>query len=192
MPRLPAVSPHLSHLPVPLTTLIGREQDVAALRQSLRTGARLLTLTGAGGCGKTRLALQLAAELADEYPDGVRLVRLDALPDPALVAQAVATALAVAEVPQCSLVDTLTAALRSKTLLLVLDNCEHLVDACARLATLLLESAPSVQLLATSREPLRIPGEVTWPRSSSPQASHFAERHRTVGALPFRFSYWDR
>ena len=104
---------------------------------------RLLTLTGPGGTGKTRLALQAAADALEAYPDGVWLVELAALADPALVPQAVAAAVGVREEPGRPLLATLTDALRPKRLLLVLDNCEHLLDACARLADALLRACPA-------------------------------------------------
>ncbi len=151
------------NLPSPATPLIGREQEVASAHQLLLSAdVRLLTLTGTGGCGKTRLALEVASELLDRFPDGVWLVELGGLSEPALVPQAVAMVLGVREGPRRSLLDSLAASLRSRQLLLLLDNCEHLVDACAQLAEGLLESAPHVRLLATSREPLRIAAETIY------------------------------
>ncbi|MBI3962615.1 MAG: AAA family ATPase, partial [Deinococcus sp.] len=149
------------NLPVPLTRLIGREGEVAAVKRVLGI-TRLLTLTGAGGCGKTRLALQVAAELVETFANGVWLVELAALADPALVPQVVAAALGVREEPGRPLIETLTDSLRPKQLLLVLDNCEHLAVACAALATTLLRSCPGLRLLMTSREKLGIIGETTW------------------------------
>ena len=125
-------------------------------------GARLVTLTGAGGIGKTRLALQAAAGLLADYPDGVWLVELAPLSDPALVPQAVATALGVRETPGEPLLASLIAALQAKQLLLLLDNCEHLVAACAALADALLRVCPQLAILATSREALGIAGERAW------------------------------
>jgi predicted ATPase/DNA-binding SARP family transcriptional activator len=162
--RLNRSSPLLSskgvrpHLPSPLTSFIGRESQIAEILRRLEDH-RLLTLTGAGGCGKTRLALRVAGELVGEFAGGVWLVELAPLADPALVPQAVATALGVREEPDRPLVNTLTRALCDRQLLLVLDNCEHLVDACAHLVETLLEACPSLKILATSREPLRITGE---------------------------------
>src|SRR5439155_15491651 len=112
------------NLPRELTRFIGREQEMAAVKELLSHTA-LLTLTGSGGCGKTRLALQVAAEVLEEYPDGVWLVELAALADPALVPQTVAAALGVREEAGKSLKTTLTEYLRPKLLLLILDNCEH-------------------------------------------------------------------
>jgi predicted ATPase len=123
---------------------------------------RLLTLTGAGGCGKTRLALEVARELVGAYPDGVWLVELAPLPMGALVAQAVDVSLGVQERPDRSLTDTLVDFLRTKHTLLILDNCEHLIDAVASLADTLLNSCPHFRVLATSRECLNVEGELNW------------------------------
>jgi non-specific serine/threonine protein kinase len=149
------------NLPIALTSFIGREREIAEI-QRLLTTTRLLTLAGPGGCGKTRLAIEAAAATLPAYRDGVWLVELAALADPALVPQATATALGVREAPGQPLTETLTAALRSKQLLLVLDNCEHLIAACAQLAEALLRACPELRILATSREPLHVPGEVIW------------------------------
>lgn len=149
------------NLPVQTTSFIGRERETREIRR-LAPGAPLLTLTGAGGCGKTRLSLQAAAELADVFPDGVWLVELAPVSDPRLVPQLVASALHVREEPDLSLTASLVEHLRRKELLLVLDNCEHLVAAAAALADELLRSCPRLRVLATSREALRIPGETTW------------------------------
>src|SRR5438105_7856029 len=152
------------NLPLQRTHLIGRERDVAAVRQAvLRSEGHLVTLTGAGGCGKTRLALQVGRELVEAFENGVWLVELAALADPLLVLQVVARALEVSEQPDRPLLDTLVAYLRPLHLLVVLDNCEHLVEACARLADQLLATCPHLRILATSREPLRLAGEVAWP-----------------------------
>ena len=147
-----------NNLPRQLTSFIGREREIAEVRRLLTTTS-LVTLTGAGGSGKTRLALQVAADVLDEYPDGVWAVELAALSNPDLVPQAVAAALGVPEQPGRAVRDTLAGALRPKTLLLILDNCEHLLAACADMAGLLLRVAPGVRILATSREPLDVQGE---------------------------------
>jgi predicted ATPase/DNA-binding CsgD family transcriptional regulator len=150
-------------LPAQPGRLIGREYDVGAVRQRvLETEGRLVTLTGAGGCGKTRLALQVAAELVDAFRDGVRLVELAPLAEPTLVAQTVASALGMQERPDRPILDTLVNSLEHRDLLLVLDNCEHVVEACAELADAMLSGCPGVRVLATSREPLRVQREITW------------------------------
>jgi predicted ATPase/DNA-binding CsgD family transcriptional regulator/class 3 adenylate cyclase len=151
-----------NNLPVQLTSFVGRERDIADIRQLL-TRTRLLTLTGAGGCGKTRLALQVAAELVEDYPDGVWLVELASLSDGPLVPQTIATILGVPEQSDRPLAETLAGYLRSKSLLLVLDNCEHLLSAFAPLADALLRSCPTLGILATSQEPLGIAGELIRP-----------------------------
>ncbi len=159
----PAVTPlaqRTRHLPRPLTSFIGRQREVNEVRRLVGT-ARLVTITGAGGCGKTRLALEVATALGRDYADGVWFVELDALRDPDLIPQAVAVALGVREVPGRATTRLLSAHLAARHLLLVLDNCEHLVAACARLVELLLRGSESLQILATSREPLRVGGEVT-------------------------------
>jgi predicted ATPase/class 3 adenylate cyclase len=150
------------NLPLQLTSFVGREGQLTALAGLLGT-TRLLTLTGAAGSGKTRLALQLAAERVEDYPEGIWFIDLAALTDAALVPQTVAAALSVREVPGRALLDVLTEALRPRTLLLVLDNCEHLIEACAGLAERLLRACPGVRVLATSREALNVAGEMAWP-----------------------------
>jgi predicted ATPase/DNA-binding CsgD family transcriptional regulator len=152
------VSPPENNLPFQLTSLVGREREIAEVGRLL-TGARLLTLTGPGGSGKTRLALATAADLVEDYEDGVWLVELAPLSDPDLVPQAVASVLGVREVPGTPLVDSLCLYLGARGVLLVLDNCEHLVGACARLAEILLHSCPNLRILATSREALGVSGE---------------------------------
>ncbi|BBL80218.1 LuxR family transcriptional regulator [Rubrobacter xylanophilus] len=156
-PRPQKRPPH--NLPVPLTGFVGRERELAEISELLETN-RLLTLTGPGGCGKTRLALEAAHGLRGSYPDGVWLVELASLADPELVPQAVASVLGVREGADCPVVEALSGHLRSGKLLLVLDNCEHLVEACARLAERLLVSCPGLRILATSREVLGVAGEV--------------------------------
>ena len=145
------------NLPRQLTRFIGRARQIAAVSQLL-TAQRLVTLTGPGGCGKSRLAIEVATRLRDRFPEGVWLVELDAISAPQLIPQAVATALSIQEEPGHDLFDTLLAALSERKLLLVLDNCEHLVDACATFVQALLQRT-AVRVLATSREPLRLPTE---------------------------------
>ena len=169
-PALPADFPPLRsleafthNLPLQLSSFIGRERETAEARRLLATG-RLLTLTGPGGSGKTRLALQVAAEVIEELPDGVWLVELAALTDPSLLPQSIAAALGLGEEGGArTLTETLTDALRPKSSLLIWDNCEHLILACAHLAETLLRACPNLRLLATSREALEIAGEATLP-----------------------------
>ena len=171
-PPLRSLSTHLNNLPYQLSSFIGREQEVRQV-QILLSQTRLLTLTGAGGCGKTRLALQAAAEAQEAFEDGVWLVKLDSLSDPRLVVQAALNALGLREEPGRSLTETLTGYLQSRRLLLVLDNCEHLLAACEALAQEVLERCPAVQVLATSREALGLLGEQVYrvPSLRLPDAS---------------------
>ena len=150
-----------NNLPAQLSSFIGREGEVTEIKQ-LVADTRLLTLTGAGGCGKTRLALRVAADLLSEYADGVWLVELAPVTDPDMVTQLAAEALSIREQPKRSLLETLADQLRSKRLFLVLDNCEHLLDACARLAGALLKTSLNLRILATSREAIGVPGESIW------------------------------
>jgi predicted ATPase/class 3 adenylate cyclase len=152
-------NPRLRHnLPVLVSSFVGREAELAEVRR-LVAGARLVTLTGAGGAGKTRLALQVAAGLADGAGDGVWFADLAALADPALVAVTVAGVLGVRQEPGRPVLDTLAEAVGGRSLLVLLDNCEHVLDACAKLADALLRGCPNLALLATSREPLGVDGE---------------------------------
>src|SRR5713101_5708002 len=125
----------------------------------LSDDGRLVTLTGVGGCGKTRLALGVASSLIGSFKDGVWLVELGALADPQLVPQAVASVFGVRERSDRLLLDALVAFLARRQVLLVLDNCEHLVKVCAELADTLVQGCPDVRMLATSRQPLQIAGE---------------------------------
>ena len=159
------------NLPAELTSFVGRERELGEVRALLRD-TRLLTLTGVGGAGKTRLALRAARDAVAGCRDGVWLVELAPLTDPALVETLLATALDVRQ--QASpLIDALKRRLAAAQLLIVLDNCEHLVQACAELAHELLSCCDQLRILATSREPLHVPGEVTWlvPGLSLPHAS---------------------
>ena len=159
-PRDSAGSPN--NLPTQRTSFVGREREMLDIKRLLAM-TRLLTLTGAGGSGKTRLALEIARDLVGAYPGGVWLVELASLSEPELIPQEVAETLHVREQPNRPLTDTLADALRDKELLLVLDNCEHLVDAAARLADALLSACPKLRILATSREPLGVEDETRWP-----------------------------
>ena len=152
-------APH--NLPIPTTSFVGREREIDEV-VAVVGRSRLVTLTGSGGCGKTRLALQTATELAEGFPDGVWFVELARLTDSRLVAEAVAEALGVGEVAGEGRQRALSAFVRERGLLLILDNCEHLLDACGRLADALLRDGPSVKILATSREALGLSGEVVY------------------------------
>jgi len=149
------------NLPRSLTSLVGREQELAELGRVLAT-APLLTLVGAGGIGKTRLAQELVRNHVASYPSGSWLIELSRLANPSLVPGAVAAALRPHDIRARSITSTLAEYLRPLKLLLVLDNCEHLVEACAELVATLLRTCPQLQVVATSREPLAIAGEVTW------------------------------
>ena len=150
------------NLPAQRSSFVGRERETLEVKRELAT-TRLLTLTGAGGSGKTRLALEVARGLVGAYPDGVWLVGLAPLAEGALVPKAVAEALKVPERPAEPLADTLAEVLRDRRLLLVLDNCEHLLEATALLVDELLDSCPWVRILATGREALRVEGEARRP-----------------------------
>ena len=149
------------NLPRQLTSFVGRERERADIARLLG-GARLVTLTGPGGCGKTRLALEVAADAAARLPDGAWFVDLASLSDPALVAQRAALAVGVPIPGSRSALEALVAHLATREALVVLDNCEHLIEACARLAEEVLRAGPGVRVLATSREPLRCADEVAW------------------------------
>jgi predicted ATPase/DNA-binding CsgD family transcriptional regulator len=165
--------PFPNNLPQELTSFVGRRREMAEVRRLLPT-TRLLTLTGAGGCGKTRLALRVASHALKEYLDGVWFVDLASLADVSLVPQAVASALGVREQTGRTLMETLTEYLKPKKLLLVLDNCEHLVEACASLVDALLHDCTNLRILATSRQPLSVTAETTWrvPSLSLPDPLH--------------------
>jgi predicted ATPase/transcriptional regulator with XRE-family HTH domain len=155
--------PALLSLPMPLTRLIGREAEVEALRTTLRRDdVRFITLTGAGGTGKTRLAIAVAVEMGDDFPDGVVFVDLSLLTDPALVVPTIATTLGVREVVGQHLLETLGEVLAASRLLLLLDNCERVL-AVAPEITMLLAKSPGLTVLATSREPLHVRGEREYP-----------------------------
>ena len=175
-----------NNLPVQLTSFIGREHEIAEVAHLLTT-THLLMLTGSGGTGKTRLSLQVAADVLDTFPDGVWLVELAPLSDSALVPQVVASALGAREQPGRPLMDTLVDYLRAKSFLLILDNCEHLIEDCAQLVTRLLSTCAKMKILATSREALGVAGETTYqvpslalPDTSQPLSLESLSRYEAV------------
>ena len=171
----PAREALFTNLPVPLTSFVGREKELGELQELVRK-TRWITLTGAGGCGKTRLAIQAATDLAaaGRFHDGVWWVDLSALSDPSLVTQTVAQVFNLTETPAMPLIALLTNYLRAREALLVLDNCEHLLGACAQLIGTLSSACPKLQILATSREAVSISGETIWrvPSLALPDPEH--------------------
>ena len=175
------------NLPSLATSFLGRETDVADVAALIRA-TRMVTLTGVGGVGKTRLAVQVAGEISADFHDGAWLAELGAIGDPMAVGHAVAAVLEVAQQPGKSIDQSIVAALGPRRLLLLLDNCEHLIDAVAALAHQIVTQCPQVRILATSREALRVDGEHIWPVPSlgfsngvdSPAASLFIDRARAV------------
>jgi non-specific serine/threonine protein kinase len=150
-----------NNLPVPFSTFIGREREIEEVKRLL-SSHRLVTLTGAGGSGKTRLALKVAHKLAGEFEQEIWFVEFASIFDPEFVPQTIASTLSIREQPGQSLVDVMSSDLSGRQALLIFDNCEHLVLACARLAETLLQKCPDLKILATSREVLGIIGEVAW------------------------------
>jgi predicted ATPase/class 3 adenylate cyclase/DNA-binding winged helix-turn-helix (wHTH) protein len=181
-----------NNLPIQLTSFVGRDQELAEIRV-LVDEHRLVTLTGAGGSGKTRLALQVAAEALEGFGEGTWLVELASLDDPSLVEGALASEMGVREEPGHPLLETLAYALSDRRLLLILDNCEHLLDACARLADALLRSCAQLSILATSREPLAIPGEHVYrvPSLSLPSTEQILDAEEAFGYEALRL-FTDR
>ncbi len=174
-----------TNLPLQLTSFVGREREQADLLRLLDAN-RLVTLIGTGGTGKTRLMLEAAADLVDRYPDGVWLAELATVNDPARVANEVARAMGVRDDPHVSIETSVTDFLRSKSMLLLLDNCEHLVAAAARLAESLLETSSGLRIMATGREALGIPGETILqvPSLAVPALPESAHVHGQTGAVP--------
>ena len=172
----------VQHLPVQLTSFVGRAGQLAEV-QGLLGADRLVTLTGAGGIGKTRLALQVAGQVAAEF-DAVWCVELAPITDPALVAFTAARALGLPDQPGRSATETVVRFIGDRNVLIVLDNCEHVLDAAAQLTTALLSGCTAMTVLATSREPIGVPGEVTWrvpPLALADEAMElFTDRARRV------------
>src|SRR5271169_1580240 len=160
-PPLRALDASPGSLRAAVTSFVGRESEVAELQTTLKAH-RLLTLTGVGGVGKTRLALEVAAHLADEFPDGVWLFELAAVAHPAAVPDAVAAVLGITQQPGKTVTESVAAALEGRVRLLVFDNCEHVVDSVADLVEAILAASASVTILATSREGLGVSEEQSW------------------------------
>jgi predicted ATPase len=186
-PALRALDASPGNLRPAVTSFIGRESEVAELQAAVKAH-RLVTLTGVGGVGKTRLALEVAAHLADEFPDGVWFFELAAVTDPAAVPDAVAAVLGITQQPGKTVTESVAAALEGRVRLLVFDNCEHVLDAAAGLVEAILAHSATVKILATSREGLRVADEQLWPVPSldvaagidSAGAALFIERAQAV------------
>jgi predicted ATPase/DNA-binding SARP family transcriptional activator len=179
--KAPAPTPVRHRLPARLTSFLGRESDLRRVGELLHT-ARLVTVTGPGGVGKTSLALEAARAAAERFGDGLAFVRLAGVTDPGQMSSAVLAALEIRDVATATADDQLLGHLRDRSVLLVLDNCEHLADACALLAERLLESCPDVRLLATSREPLAARGEVQYAIDPLPVPPEAADAAALTGS----------
>ena len=168
-PALRSLEATPNNLPQQVTSFIGREREVAETKRLLE-GTRLLTLLGMGGLGKTRLSLQVAADELDAFPDGAWFVDLAPIRDPSLVPSEAAKTLGVHEERGKRSMQTSAHTSRERKLLFILDNCEHLVSACASLANALLRAAPDLRIIATTREALHIPGRADLPRAAACRA----------------------
>ncbi len=175
-PPLKTLNAIPNNLPVQLTSFVGREKEITEVEEKLNSH-RLVTLVGSGGTGKSRLSLQIAANVLDAYPQGVWFVELAALSDPELVPQMILSAMSIREQKGKTTLKTLEEYLRDKSLLIILDNCEHLIEACANAAQAILKAAPKVKILASSRESLGVGGEVAWhvPSLSLPNPKNLPE-----------------
>ncbi len=183
-PALKSIDAFPNNLPAQLTSFIGRRGELAETAERLAT-TRLLTLIGPGGTGKTRLSVQLGTELLGQFPDGVWLVELAPVSDPGLVLQTVAVVLNLRERPGITLYDLVISFLQAKRSLLILDNCEHLIEACARLADDLLRNCPHLKIIASSREALGTAGEAVYPLPSLRLPAQPADiRYLPVGTAP--------
>ena len=160
-PPLKTLDAFRNNLPLQLTTFIGREKEIAAVKQELESH-RLVTLTGSGGTGKTRLSLQVAADLLETFPDGIWFVELAPLAGPDAIPQVVLTTLGLVEQPGKTIQQILSDYLHEKKVLLIIDNCEHLIEACAKLVNTFLSHALALKILASSREALGVDGELAW------------------------------
>ena len=185
-PPLKTLEAFRTNLPVQLTSFIGREKEIDAVK-NLIAKHRLVTLTGSGGTGKTRLSLQVAADLLDFFPDGVLFVELAPLSDPAFVPKTVLITLELREEAGHPILETLARYLQAKKVLLILDNCEHLVEAAAQFADAMLRVCPDLRLLVSSREALGIAGEKAWPvrslsipRAGAPPSVENASQYEAI------------
>jgi predicted ATPase len=160
-PPLTTLETSRHNLPAQLTSIIGREREITEA-QELFASTRILTFIGPGGTGKTRLCLQVAAEQISEFKDGVWLIELAQLADPTYILSAIASTFNVRELQGARLIDTLTDYLRGKQLLLILDNCEHLIETCAQLSDHFLHACPKLKIITSSREALGIDGETVY------------------------------
>ena len=161
-PPLKTVDSTPGNLRPPTTSLIGRESELADVAAALKAH-RLVTLTGVGGVGKTRLALEVAGRSAPDFPDGVWVIELAAVTDPAAVPDAVAAVLGITQQPGMTMTDSVASALEGRSRLLVFDNCEHVLNAAADIVEAILSRSATVKILATSREGLRVTDEQLWP-----------------------------
>lgn len=176
------------YLPCPLTHLVGRTQEIGAVTAGLRL-SRLVTLTGTGGVGKTRLAIAVAEAIVEDYKDGVWFVNLAPISDASLAPQVIAALFAIREEAGHSRTETLMGFLKSKNLLLVLDNCEHILEGCAHLVESLVSSCPNIRILATTRQPLGLTGERIWrvPSLSMPDAQALSVQQKDRAAFLLEF-----
>jgi len=174
-PPLNTLDAYQHNLPAQMTSFIGREKEIAEIKQAL-SEHRLVTLTGSGGTGKTRLSLQVAADLLDQFPDGVWFIELAPLTNPELIPKSILSVFHIAEVQDQTALESLTIYIREKKLLLLLDNCEHLIEASARIAETLLNGAQGLTILASSREALGVKGEAAWymPSLALPDIKHLS------------------
>ena len=172
-PPIKTLDPYHHNIPAQMTSFIGRETEMAEIKQAL-SAHRLVTLTGSGGAGKTRLGLQVGAECLNQFSDGVWLAELAPVTDPTLIPQTLLSIFNLREAAQRTPLEVLIDYLRAKTLLLILDNCEHLIEACAEISESLLQSCPNLRILASSREALGIAGEVSYrvPSLNTPNPAH--------------------
>jgi class 3 adenylate cyclase len=189
-PALRSLAATPNNLPQRVTSFIGRERGLEEVRDLLGE-TRLLTLLGMGGLGKTRLSLQTAAGVLDDYEDGVWFVELATIADARLVPQAVASALGVMEEAGRPVLEALVKFVKDRQLLVILDNCEHLVNACADLAKQLLQAGAGLKVLTSSREPLRLPGRrpIRCPRCRFPKRTGKSRSTRSCATTPFVFSW---